>query len=76
MGGGCLRIPQGSDGDPKSKRGAPKRRDPAKDEALLHEWANVRGTAGMTRKEFCVMKGITVQAFVQAQDRFRKLARG
>ncbi len=38
----------------------------------MEDWTHVRGKAGMTRKEFCASKGIAFQAFIQAQDRFRK----
>ena len=54
------------------RRGAPCRRNPAQDRRLMEEWAQVRGKAGMTRKEFCTAKGIPLRSFIQAQDRFRK----
>ena len=38
----------------------------------MAEWAQVRGKAGMTRKEFCAMKRISLRSFIRAQDRFRK----
>lgn len=57
---------------PVRRRGAPRRRNPDEDRRLTEEWARVRGKAGMTRKEFCDMKGISLQALVQAQDRVRK----
>jgi len=65
---------QRADGEPtlRRKRGAPRRHDPVKDRRLMEEWAQVRGKAGMTRKEFCALKRISLQKFVQAQDRLRK----
>jgi len=57
---------------PRRKRGAPRRQDPVQDRRLMAEWAQVRGKAGMTRKEFCAMKKISLRSFIRAQDRFRK----
>ncbi len=54
------------------KRGHPPSQAPGRDHRLMEEWAQVRGKAGTTRKEFCAAKGISLQAFIQAQDRFRK----
>ena len=59
---------------PRRKRGAPRRHDPVKDRRLMEAWAQVRGKAGMTRKEFCRLKNISLQELVQAQDRLRKRA--
>jgi hypothetical protein len=60
------------DGLPRRRRGHPRRQDPAQDRRLMEEWHQVRGRAGMTRKEFCRLKAISFKDFVQAQDRFRK----
>jgi len=60
------------DGVPRRRRGHPRRQDPAQDRRLVEEWHQVRGRAGMTRKEFCAAKGITLQAFIRVQDRVRK----
>jgi len=57
---------------PTKMRGAPRQHDPAKDRKIMQEWAQARGKAGLTRKEFCDKKGITMLMFVQAQDRHRK----
>ena len=57
---------------PRRRRGAPRRQDPVRDRRLMAEWAQVRGKAGMTRKEFCAMKSISLRTFIQTQDRFRK----
>ena len=57
---------------PRRRRGAPRRQDPVQDQRLMAEWAQVRGKAGMTRKEFCAMKRISLRSFIRAQDRFRK----
>jgi len=57
---------------PRRRRGARRRHDPVRDRRLMAEWAQVRGKAGMSRKEFCAMKGITLRTFIQTQDRFRK----
>ncbi|MGC9455232.1 MAG: hypothetical protein ACP5HU_10260 [Phycisphaerae bacterium] len=62
----------GSRQGPRRKRGAPRRANPLEDRRLMEQWAQVRGKAGMTRKEFCKLKGITLQAFIRAQDRHRK----
>jgi len=59
---------------PIHRRGAPKRQDIQQDQQLLDEWSRIRGVDGMTRKEFCVAKQITLRAFIQAQDRVRKHA--
>jgi hypothetical protein len=56
----------------RRRRGHPRCQDPAHDRKLMEEWARVRGKAGVTRKEFCASKGISFQAFIQTQDRFRK----
>ena len=56
----------------RRKRGAPRRQDPVRDRRLMEEWARVRGKAGMSRKEFCAMKKISLRSFIQAQDRHRK----
>ena len=70
---GCARHPDGEHA-PRRKRGAPHRHDPVTDRKLMDEWGRVRGKAGMTRKEFCAMKGIAIRSFVQSQDRSRKHA--
>ena len=57
---------------PRRRRGARRRHDPDRDRRLMVEWTQVRGKAGMTRKEFCALKGITLRTFIQTQDRFRK----
>jgi len=57
---------------PGRPRGAPRRHDPAKDRKLIEAWVLARGKAGLSRKEFCAEKGITLSQFVQAQDRHRK----
>lgn len=65
-------FPAGGMPASRPRRGAPRRHDPIQDRRLMAEWAQVRGKAGMTRKEFCVMKGISLRSFIRAQDRFRK----
>ena len=57
---------------PRRRRGAQRRHDPVRDRRLMAEWEKVRGKAGMTRKEFCAMKSISLRTFIQTQDRFRK----
>lgn len=75
-----LECSHAAEGDraPPRKRGAPCRHDPAKDRRLMEQWAQVRGRAGMTRKEFCALKRISLslQELVQAQDRLRKRSTG
>lgn len=56
----------------RRRRGARRRHDPDRDRRLMDEWAQVRGKAGMTRKEYCALKGISLRTFIQTQDRFRK----
>jgi hypothetical protein len=67
----CDRTPD-ADITPRRKRGHPRCQDPARDRRLMEEWAQVRGRAGTTRKEFCATKDISFLEFIQAQDRFRK----
>jgi hypothetical protein len=73
----AIRIASGhvtDGGIPRRRRGHPRRQDPAQDRRLMDEWHQVRGRAGMTRKEFCRLKGISFKDFIRAQDRFRKRA--
>ena len=57
---------------PRRKRGALRKNNPVKDQKMMDEWSQVRGKAGMTRKEFCTLKEITLRQFTQIQDRVRK----
>ncbi|MFB3893602.1 MAG: hypothetical protein ACE15C_16435 [Phycisphaerae bacterium] len=57
---------------PPRSHGAPRQYSTTQDRKLMEEWAQKRGKAGLTRKEFCEGKMITVGQFIQAQDRQRK----
>ncbi len=66
-------------GRPKKHRKAAKagRYIPAadttlQDRKLLEQWEQARGHGGITRKEFCTKKGISLQNLIRTQDRHRK----
>ena len=43
-----------------------------KDRRLMEQWDQMKGRGGMSRTEFCSLKGITLRGFIRAQDRHRK----
>lgn len=63
---------------PKALRRAPRSKtkaavsSSARDADWMAEWRKARGVGGMTRKEFCRQRGISLEQFLRAQDRHRK----
>jgi len=55
---------------PVARKGAPKKYDVADDRKLLADWQAAKGQ-GSTRDIFCRARGITLQDFIDAQDRER-----